>query len=71
MQKEEGISARAFKIAKDIDKTIKEEVGDIEETNKLLEAMILTFRNKILLNGGLTDFTILKKYDDHFGIIKT
>lgn len=69
--KNEKISARAFKIAKNIDKTINKEVGYIQERNKVLEAAILTFRNKIILNGGLTDFTILKKYDDHFGIIKT
>lgn len=37
---------------------------------KYLEDLILDFRNKIVLNGGLTDFSILKKYDKHFKIEK-
>lgn len=48
--------------------TEKEFIQLIEDY-KFLQAKVLSFRNKICLNGGITDFTILKKFDEHFGII--
>lgn len=35
---------------------------------KEIYCLIFSFRNKIALNGGLSDFTILKKFDEHFKI---
>lgn len=35
-----------------------------------MENDLLAFRNKILLNGGMTDFKILAKFDEHFGIVE-
>lgn len=32
--------------------------------------LLFEFRNKILLNGGISDFSILRKFDEHFKIEK-
>lgn len=38
------------------------------QKTKYLQGAILDFRNKLLLNGGLNDFKLLKTFDEHFGI---
>lgn len=64
------ISAFAYNTGKEIEKIIHEQVDNIQETNKLLMGKILDFRQKILLNSGLSDFSILAKYDEYFQIEK-
>lgn len=61
---EEQISAFAFNIGRMIEYSII----SLKEENNMLKASILDFRRKILLNGGLSDFSILSKFDEHFKI---
>ena len=35
---------------------------------KEIYGLLFDFRNMIVLNGGLSDFTILRKFDEHFKI---
>ena len=65
---DEQISAFAFNLGRVIENTIKGKIGDTMDENMMLKAQILEFRQKILLNGGMSDFSILKKYDEHFQI---
>lgn len=64
------ISAFAYNLGKVIENTIKGRVGDVMDENIQLKAQIIEFRQIVLLNGGMNDFSILRKYDEHFKIEK-
>lgn len=64
---DEEISAFAHNIGRSMDVIIKAKIGDVETTNKVLQARILEFREELVER----DKSLLPLYDKHFGITKT
>lgn len=62
-QKEEAISAFAYKTARDIEKLINDVSNNLKETNMMLEALILGYTRHI--SGDE-----LKRYEEYMGITK-
>ena len=70
----ESISAFAYTMGKSIEQILNEKTNNLEEENKILQAKILDFRNKIKCDWIEAPYTyneeFLKQYDEYFGIKK-
>jgi hypothetical protein len=66
----ESISAFAYTMGKSIEQVLNEKTNNLEEENKMLQAKILDFRNKIKNEWSDLFYTfsedLLQDYDQHF-----